>query len=162
VSALQKLFADSLGSGYAQIELNSLLHGDASAVAKAIENGINVDAGSFFDMTFLKIFDLGVAPWQCISQKEWQYWPLLLIPFVMLGTQYIMQMLSQPKKKKDKKDEDPTMRSMNLMMKMMPLMTFVIAFIAPAGLGFYWTIGNLLSMLQTVIINKFFIKKKED
>jgi membrane protein insertase Oxa1/YidC/SpoIIIJ len=33
---------------------------------------------------------------------------------------------------------------------------------APAGLGFYWTIGNLLSMLQTVVINKFFIKKEED
>ena len=162
VSALQKLFTDKLGSGYVQIELNSLLHGNAEAIAKAAESGIGVTSESFFDMTFLKIFDLGVAPWQCISQKEWQYWPLLLIPVVMLATQYIMQKISQPNKKKDKKNEDPTMRSMNLMMKLMPIMTFVIAFMAPAGLGFYWTIGNLLSMLQTVVINKFFIKKEED
>ena len=47
------------------------------------------------------------------------------------------------------------------MMKLMPTMTFVIALITPAALGFYWLVSNLLTLLQTYLINTFFIKKNE-
>jgi len=144
-----------------QIEINSKFLSDASLVQKAVENGIIESGDVFVNMKFLKIFDLGVSPWTCISQKDWTLLPLILIPVLTLVTQFIMQRLTQPKKKDDKKNDDPTMRSMNLMLKVMPLMTFYIAFITPAGLGFYWAIGNVLSLLQTVLINKVFIKKKE-
>lgn len=125
---------------------------------------LGVGTGDFVNMTFLKVFDLGIAPMKFFSGGKvvWEYAPLLLIPIVTLVSQYFLQWMSSPKrKKKDKNAEDPSTRSMNLMMKLMPLMTFFIAFTTPAGLGFYWAIGNLLSVGQTALINKAFIKKKE-
>ncbi len=143
-----------------QLQINGIFLHSEEKIAEAVAKGIEVTHESFVDMTFLKIFDLGIAPWECISTKNWSLLPLLLIPILTLATQYLTQWLTQPKKK-EKKNDDPSMRSMNMMLKIMPLMTFFIAFTTPAGLGFYWTIGNLLSMLQTVLINKVFIKKKE-
>ena len=128
---------------------------------------LGIKTGDFVNMTFLKIFDLGIAPWQFFSggkggKLAWEYAPLLLIPIITLVTQYFLQWMTSPRrKKKDKNAEDPSMRSMNVMMKVMPLMTFFIAFTTPAGLGFYWAIGNLLSVGQTALINKVFVKKKE-
>ena len=125
---------------------------------------LGVKTSDFVNMTFLKIFDLGIAPSKFFSggKLAWEYAPLLLIPIITLVTQYFLQWMSSPrKKKKDKNAEDPSMRSMNLMMKLMPLMTFFIAFTTPAGLGFYWAIGNVLSVGQTALINKVFVKKKE-
>ncbi len=138
-----------------QLQINSFF---LSNPAKA--DGI-VGADSFVNMTFLKIFNLGATPWDCFANKDWKLLPIVLIPILTLVTQYLTQWITQPKKKDKKKNEDPSMRSMNVMLKVMPLMTFFIAFSTPAGLGFYWTIGNLLSMVQTVLINKVFIKKKE-
>ena len=51
---------------------------------------------------------------------------------------------------------------MKMFMLLMPLLTFGIAMSAPAGLGFYWAVSNILSLLQTLLINKFFLKKKEE
>ena len=143
-----------------QIEINSKFLSDATLVQQAVEGGIIESGDVFVNMTFLKIFNLGVSPWTCISNQDWSLLPLILIPILTLATQYLMQRITQPRKK-DKKNEDPSMKSMNLMLKLMPLMTFYFAFITPAGLGFYWAIGNILSLLQTVLINKVFIKKKE-
>lgn len=121
--------------------------------------------GNFINMTFLKIFDLGIRPTACFNNGiVWKYVPLLLIPIITLLSQYVMQWMSNPnkgKKNKGKKEVDPTTRSMNSMLKIMPLMTFVIALTTPAGLGFYWVVSNLLTLLQTYLINKFFIDKKE-
>lgn len=127
---------------------------------------LGIKSGDFVNMTFLKIFDLGISPWQFFSggangKLAWEYAPLLLIPIITLVTQYFLQWMTSPRRKKDKGAEDPSMRSMNLMMKVMPLMTFFIAFTTPAGLGFYWAIGNVLSVGQTALINKVFVKKKE-
>ena len=62
-------------------------------------------------------------------------------------------------KKKEEKKEGPNVA--NGMMKLMPIMSFVIAFTVPAGLGLYWTISNVLSIGQTVLINRIFAKQKE-
>ena len=134
-------------------------------VAKTLSE-CGVQTGQFVNMTFLKVFDLGVAPWKFFNGGEggkvaWEYAPLLLIPIVTLVSQYFLQWMTSPNRKRDKKADDPSMRSMNVMMKVMPLMTFFIAFTTPAGLGFYWVIGNLLSVGQTALINKVFVKKKE-
>lgn len=44
---------------------------------------------------------------------------------------------------------------------MMPLMTLWITFTLPATLGVYWTVSNVLSILQTVVLNGYFKKKLE-
>lgn len=122
-----------------------------------------VSASDFINMNFLKIFDLGATPWQCISEKDWSLLPLLFIPILATGTTYISQWITNPnRKKKGKKEvQDQTQAATNMMLKLMPLMTLYFAFVLPAALGFYWFIGNLLSLVQTIIMNKVFMKKKE-
>lgn len=123
---------------------------------------------SLVNMKFLKIFDLGVTPkiqfWT--YGAEWKiYLPILLIPFLAVGSSYLQMWITNrinngPKKKKD--SENPQPGGLASITKFLPLMTFVIAFMVPAGLGFYWTVSNLFNILQTILIKKLFnIKKKE-
>ena len=123
---------------------------------------------SLVNMKFLKIFDLGVTPkiqfWT--YGAEWKiYLPILLIPFLAVGSSYLQMWITNrinngPKKKKD--SENPQPGGLASITKFLPLMTFVIAFMVPAGLGFYWTVSNLLTILQTILVKKLFnIKKKE-
>ena len=127
-------------------------------------------AGSqLINTRFLKIFDLGLTPkfqfWEYGDQ--WKvYVPLLLIPLLAVGTSYLQMWITDrinngPKKKK--KDSEPSpMAGLAGITKFLPLMTLVIAFLVPAGLGFYWTVSNIFNILQTILIKKLFnIKKKE-
>ena len=115
------------------------------------------------NMKFLGIFDLGVTPridfWAW--GEDWNiYLPLLLIPFVAVGTAYLQQFLTMPRKKKGEK-KDPSQGALNIMTKVLPLMTLVFAFILPAGLGIYFIVSNIISMLLTLLINAIYKKKKE-
>lgn len=42
------------------------------------------------------------------------------------------------------------------MMLFMPIMSVWIAFTVPCGIGIYWIIGNLLAIVQTVVLNQFY------
>ena len=55
---------------------------------------------------------------------------------------------------------DPTTQgTMNAMKYFMPLMIFLLARSMPAGLSLYWTIGNLVMMIQNAILNN---KRKKE
>lgn len=123
---------------------------------------------SLVNMKFLKIFDLGVTPkiqfWT--YGAEWKiYLPILLIPFLAVGSSYLQMWITNrinngPKKKKD--SDNPQPGGLASITKFLPLTSFVIAFMVPSGLGFYWTVSNLLNILQTILVKKLFnIKKKE-
>ena len=142
-----------------QLLVNAFFLKDASAITEEVSSIMGGE--SFVNMTFLKIFNLGTAPTEFFSSWDWSIAPLLLIPVLCLASQYFLQWMSTGGKKKNKKQEDPSARSMNMMLKLMPLMTFFIALTTPAGLGFYWTVSNLFTILQTYITNKFFLDKKE-
>ncbi len=45
------------------------------------------------------------------------------------------------------------------MLYFMPLMTLWITFTVPAALGVYWTVSNILSLLQTLVLNGYYAKK---
>ena len=51
---------------------------------------------------------------------------------------------------------------MNSMLKILPLMTLFIAFVVPAGLGFYWIVSNIFGILQTILLKKLFDTKKKE
>lgn len=51
-------------------------------------------------------------------------------------------------------NEEIPMPNMAVMNTMMPIMTGYIAFIAPQGLGLYWTVNSLLQLIQTAILKK--------
>ncbi|MCQ2551749.1 MAG: YidC/Oxa1 family membrane protein insertase [Clostridia bacterium] len=54
-----------------------------------------------------------------------------------------------------------TQGTMNAMKYFMPLMIFLLARSMPAGLSLYWTIGNLVMMVQNAFFNKKKKKEKE-
>ena len=124
-------------------------------------------AGQQINMRFLGIFDLGETP----KWKFWEYgdqWkvylPLLLIPLLAVGTSYLQMFVSNRLNNMNKKKEDgekPAMAGMNSMLKILPLMTLFIAFVVPAGLGFYWIVSNIFGILQTILLKKLFSIKKE-
>lgn len=48
----------------------------------------------------------------------------------------------------------------NMMTYIMPLMSVYIAFVVPAGLGFYWIVNNLLMIAQEPLLNWYYTKYK--
>ena len=48
----------------------------------------------------------------------------------------------------------------NMMMYMMPVMSLVFSFTVPAGVAVYWTVSNLLAMVQTVALNAMYSPAK--
>ena len=57
-------------------------------------------------------------------------------------------------------NEEIPMPNMAVMNMMMPIMTGYIAFIAPQGLGLYWTVNSLLQLIQIAYLKT--LKKKKD
>lgn len=49
---------------------------------------------------------------------------------------------------------------MNAMLYIMPLFSFWISFNFPAGLGLYWTLSAVYSLIQTVVLNKIYTPEK--
>ena len=45
---------------------------------------------------------------------------------------------------------------------MMPLVSVYIAFIMPAALGIYWIAQSVFSLIQEVVLGKFFTKKLQE
>ena len=48
------------------------------------------------------------------------------------------------------------------MMWMMPLMSIYIAFIVPAALGVYWAAQSAFSIIQEMVLGKFYTKKLQE
>lgn len=86
-----------------------------------------------------------------------QNWGKLLayasLPIIMLVTQLALQKMSQaPKAKNGGKTQDPQTQMMGQMMFFMPIMFGYITLGLPAGLTLYWTISNILSIVQQYFV----------
>ena len=55
-----------------------------------------------------------------------------------------------------------TKMQMNLMMYGMPILFFFIFYNAPSGLLLYWTVSNIIQMVQQIVINNLMKKKKAE
>lgn len=100
---------------------------------------------------------------------------LWIIPVVAGLTTYLSSavtnwMNGEDKKKKeeqkpqrvlnpDQKQPANTQSTMKTMTYIMPIMTAWIAFSFPAALGLYWSISNVLSVVQTIVLNGYYAKK---
>ncbi len=168
---IAKLSADSItklaelaqisGNNKSQLLVNAFFVNHPEAITSEVTELLG--GSSFVNMNFLGIFDLGTVPTACFSNGiVWKYVPLLLIPIITLASQFMLQWLTSPDRKKEKKETDPTQRSMGLMLKLMPFLTFIIALTTPAGLGFYWAVSNVFTLLQTYIINKLLEKSEKE
>ena len=105
-----------------------------------------------FDFSMFGLF-LGEQPTLTPNGKSFGvYFVLLLIPILSGLTSALMSFVT---KQATSATSDGQMAGMtNSMMIMMPLMSVWISFVVPAGVGIYWLISNILSSVQSLILNK--------
>jgi YidC/Oxa1 family membrane protein insertase len=93
--------------------------------------------------------------WISTAFKE-QNWYVLFaymsLPVFMLLTQMLLQKMSQPAKDPKTGKADPQTQMMGQMMFLMPVMFFWITLGLPAGLTLYWSVSNVLGMVQQYFV----------
>ncbi|TYQ14750.1 UNVERIFIED_CONTAM: YidC/Oxa1 family membrane protein insertase [Acetivibrio alkalicellulosi] len=121
------------------------------------------------DLSFLGV-NLGLVPtWrpEIIFGTDTMriYLPLFLISVIAAITTYFSsKMMTAMRSKNDKKDkkDDPNAAMQKNMMLVAPFLTFFFSFQFPAGLGLYWTVGNLFQMVQQFLVNGVGKKNKKE
>lgn len=107
---------------------------------------------SFREGMYIGNMDMTVLP-------SWKS-SVVLIPILSLLTSLGSSVVSMLIQKKNNPAAAQQMGSMMMMMLMMPLFSFFIAFKLPAAVGFYWTVSNVVAILQQLFLAKFFPPKK--
>ncbi len=102
-----------------------------------------------FDLNFLGV-SLGDTPTMALNL-------LLLIPVLSFASSMLMTFISA---RNMDTGSNPSAAGMKATLYMMPFLSAWICFSVPAGVGMYWTVSNLLSIVQTVILNKFYNPKE--
>jgi YidC/Oxa1 family membrane protein insertase len=113
---------------------------------------------NLFNMNFLGI-NLGSMPSGIFTDFNMQNLLLLLIPLLAAATSYLTVRYSTAKASHEKVDSDMQASMQRNMTMISPLMSGIIAFTVPAGLGFYWIVGNVYQIIQQLFMNRFVIKK---
>ena len=90
---------------------------------------------------------------------EWACIGLILIPVLAGLSQFALSFVTM---RQNPQQEGAAARSTRSMMYMMPLFSVYIAFIMPAALGIYWIAQSAISLVQEVVMGKFFTKKLEE
>lgn len=94
-----------------------------------------------------------------LKDSAWLFWikdlsamdPYFVLPILMGATMYLQQQLSPAT------FNDPTQEKI---FKLLPVFFTIFLITFPAGLILYWTVNNIFSIIQQIIINKVMEKKK--
>jgi YidC/Oxa1 family membrane protein insertase len=79
---------------------------------------------------------------------------LRLLPFIYVGSQLLYGKVTQT-------PDQQSNTQMKMMLYVMPIVFFFILYDVPSGLLIYWIFSNLLTLVQQLVINKYFIPKKK-
>ena len=103
---------------------------------------------------------LAANPWDMVTsfQFNWLHIGLILIPILAGGVQLLMSVIMM---KQQPQQNANAARSTKMMMYFMPLFSVYIAFLMPAALGVYWIAQSAFSLIQELVLNKFFKKRLE-
>lgn len=113
------------------------------------------------DMHFLGI-DLGLTPSYSMFGDIFSkgvFSPLLLVP-LLSGISALLLSLISMRNAAGTTEAGAAAGSMKSMMFMTPIFSFVIAFNVPAGVGIYWFYSNLLALIQSLALYKFYNPKE--
>jgi YidC/Oxa1 family membrane protein insertase len=104
--------------------------------------------------------NLGNVPSNAFSKDESKKVPIvsLVIPILAVIFAGIQNKLSQ--KNMAMSDEQKEMQKTNNIM--LPLLSGFISYTMPLALGVYWLFGNILQIIQQIVINRYIIKKDEN
>lgn len=90
---------------------------------------------------------------EAFKQQEWYVlFAYMSLPVFMLLTQMLLQKMSQPAKDPKSGKADAQTQMMGQMMFLMPVMFFWITLGLPAGLTLYWSVSNVLGMVQQYFV----------
>ncbi len=89
-----------------------------------------------------------------VNLLVWNLDALRVLPFLMLGTTFLQTKVSQ--------STTPTDKNMALMTYAMPIVFFFILYNMPSGLVLYWTVQNVLGIVQQLWYNAQRKKKQEE
>ena len=135
------------------------------AEIKIIEEKGGEDERVNINMDFFGL-DLSKVPNQNLGDFKVYIIPVL---YVISSIFSIKMTNNMTKKKKNeegivpaKSEEEVAMEQMNKNMTyLMPIMSISIAFIAPLGLALYWFVGNIVMIIERILIDKYFQHKEE-
>ena len=164
-------FTAQMEAGYGQIAMSQFitekwdtLQADFVAISDRIRT---------LDYGFLGL-DLGAVPqwkiWQFDFSGPAETWlpkvGLFLIPVIAAALTLWQSIITQkmnPQPESTDPSQQGTQASMKTMTYMMPLMTLFFAFAMPAALGLYWIASTGFSMIQDIVLTKYYQKvmKKE-
>ena len=82
----------------------------------------------------------------------------IIVPVTTWATTYLQYKVSMSN---SSSNNEMMQQQQKMMMMIFPVMMAVMTINLPSGLGLYWNVGNILSMIQQVVINKVFRKNKE-
>ena len=155
---------------YGKEQIDALMTELALTKSPQVEIAI-AKAKDLVNFDFLGL-DLSATPQ--FTNIDW----LWLIPILAAATTYLTSKVTtwvsgQGKKDEKKEEAKPTRvlnpeakpeapagdSAMKTMTYFMPIMTGWIAFSFPAALGLYWTISNVVSLAQTLLLNGYYSKK---
>ena len=96
--------------------------------------------------------DLSYNP--SLSYLNW-YW---IIPILAAATAYLSSYIMR-KIQGTPQQQEGTMKTMNMLM---PLMSAYFCFILPAGVGVYWIVGNIVQIVQSVLLDVYYKSKNQE
>ena len=122
------------------------------------EAAAGIDGWIDLDFNFIGL-DLAATPSSVLKTVsfQWAIIGLILIPILAGLFQLLMSIYTM----KSQSQDGAAAGSMKGMMYMMPLMSVYIGFIMPAALGIYWIAQSVFSLIQEIILGKFFNEKLE-
>ncbi len=124
----------------------------------------NEDERVYINMEFLGL-DLSDIPNQNLGD-----WRVYVIPVLYVMTSFITMKLTTSMQTNIGKDAEETneqtemdaaLQANKSMMYLMPIMSVSISIIAPLGLALYWLVGNVLAIVERLILNRF-LKEEEN
>ncbi len=83
--------------------------------------------------------------------------PGILIPLMAGGTTFLQSKITMSQTQTD--PDNPAASVTKTMTYMMPFMMGFFCISMPAGLGLYWTVGNIFGVVQQLILKNYFQKK---
>ncbi len=129
-----------------QLLMLQIANAGYSEMYDVIEDGLGEKINKI-DYTFFGIPLSAMPSWSSIY---------VLIPIISFLAQMALTLVSQYYQKKNNQNAAQMGGGMKLMLFIMPLFSFWISFRFPAGLGLYWTLSAVYTLIQTVILNKIY------
>ena len=87
---------------------------------------------------------------------------LRILPFAYVITQLVSSVIMQKTNPQAQSGNNQQQQQMQMMMYGMPVLFFFMFYNAPSGLLIYWTVSNVIQMIQQIIINRMIAQKKAE